>query len=349
MKGRLVAWDLFRILQIISIVHFHVHDAFIAKDREYTPFLDSVLYSFFLDITRLFTTGGLNLVALSLFIMGYRGLKSDKLKVLLPLFFIGVLILNLAYSFVFSKGFYFEWDIYHYLLVTIFIVFLLDVYARAYSGAVFICSFFLCLVPWWSLNLHFNNSILQQIFVGHCGLQTIGIWSLLPWIFWASTFWSLGAMLKDRFEKVFFELDIMSLTVLAVASVLLFAVASFEYFYYAPVGPAFSCFVHRPEFLSLSAHLLALIMFFLISINPKLNNFLKPAFKWTSWFYWNRKLALAYITHICVLTITLYWIKVKAFSGLQFLFFVLMQFFVADLITRLLMFMYRKGASYAKT
>ena len=347
MIGRIVLWDLFRILQIFSIVHFHLLEAFISSDIEYPPYLQSYLYLAVASCVRVFSTGGLNLVALSLFIIGYKRINLKKLKFLSVVLFLGILILNLGYSFGFAQNLYFEWDIYHYLLVTIAFIYVLDRYSRKYSGAVLLCSFFLCLFPWWTLSFPFNHKIAHQALIGDCSSVTTGTWAILPWLFWASFFWSFGAIIKDRYLDCVKNLNIFKVGVLGLFSILLYGLASSSYFFHVPVGNTFSCYVHRPEFISFFAHFISLILLLGVSVNRSLNELLKRYFSWTAFFYWNQKLGVTYLFHILFLTLSLYIFDLKIFTGLQFIFFVVFQFMSADLASRLFFKFYQKGLKVA--
>ena len=347
MKDRVVFWDLFRVLQIFSIVHFHLLEAFISNDIEHPPYLQSYLYLAVASCVRFFSTGGLNLVAMSLFIIGYKSINLKKFKILSIILFFGIVILNFGYSFGFSKSFYFEWDIYHYLLVAIVFIYILDVFFRKYAGAILISSFLLCLFPWWSLNFQFNNGLLQQILIGDCTSITTGTWVLLPWIFWSSMFWSLGAIIKDRYLNSFKYMTGFKSGTLYLFSFFLYAFASSEYFFYVPVGNAFSCYVHRPDLVPYFAHFVSLIILLSLSINIHLNVFFKKFFSWTSVFYWNQKLGVTYLFHILFLTLSMYIFDLKNFTGSQFILFVLFQFLIADFTSRVFFVFYKRRSEFA--
>ena len=337
---RVLGWDLFRILQIYPIIHFHTLEAFLYKDLEPVKYFDSALYWLGSSYSRLMSTGGLNIVAISFFIMGVKSLNKKRFKFLIPLLVLGVLALNVAYAYSETGSWYFEWDIYHYLIAMIIIVYIFDHYRR-YAKMLLPVFFFLSIFPFWELNTNFMNKDVEQILVGVCGQDAFGIWALFPWGFWALFFWSLGVFYNESLKKRIEGLPNSFAVVLFVSAIGLYLIASFSHFYYTPVGPGFSCFIHRPPKFSFLMHYFALIFLFTLASSERINIFLTCYFSFLTKFYWNRNFGLTYLSHILVLSLSVLLIDLSKENGGLFIVFVLIQFFAAELMARCAVKLYR--------
>ena len=338
-KDRIVGWDIFRILQIFPMVYLHTLEGFWAMDHEHIGYFSSGLFSLAYFYSHSFSTGGLNLVAISFFIIGIKPHTINKLKYLIPLLCIGILCLNIFYAFFYTGSAYFEWDIYHYLLLMVCLVYILNKYT-SYIKIIFFVSLIGSLVPFWNIDLHiYNNSILEQILIGSCEEEKVGIWFVLPWVFWALLFWSYGVLFKDvKYINKLTNTSNKSFILSAVCvGLFLFFYSSYAYFYYCPVGPSFACYIHRPDFVALLSLLVSLIIIFTIFMNSTVNTVLQKYLYFVSFTKWNTNLGLTYLCHVFLLSISLGYFVPQNYSGTVFVFFVLAQIVAADRLSFLIL------------
>ena len=332
-KKRVIGWDLFRLLQIYPIVHFHILEATFSAASEPESLFNSSLYSIVTAIDKFFTTGGLNIVAVSFFVIGFKSLSVKRFKYLLPILITGVLSLNFIYAYAETGAFYFEWDIYHYLVFMITVVFFLD---RLRKKALYMLPFFflLSIIPFWLLDSSYLPVDIRQIFTGVCGQDAFGIWALLPWAFWALTFWSTGVVFKDNIKLNVEKLNLVQVLGVVGVSIGLYLFASLTYFYDSPTAPKFACYIHRPEFLPFLAHYVSLILLFCFVSHRKLDELLqKYSFSVTK-LYWSKHLGLTYLSHIVLLSLSNIFIDLGVENGTIFIMYIVGHFIAAELSSR---------------
>ncbi|MBX3041266.1 MAG: hypothetical protein KF789_11225, partial [Bdellovibrionaceae bacterium] len=145
--NRLYGFDLIRILSMIAILVLHTNEAVFWTDKHPLP-TDISVYRLVLAFAQIITYSGFTVIALSFLLLG-RGRTLGLGKFILLLLF-GLLTLAWFESDPPFSGFYWEWDIYAFLLCSSVAVFLL---ARVpFLHRWLIPVFFAILwIPFWNL------------------------------------------------------------------------------------------------------------------------------------------------------------------------------------------------------
>jgi hypothetical protein len=212
-------------------------------------------------------------------------------------------------------------------------VFYLDRY-RSHALKLLPLLFALSLLPYWKF-LDFNYvEDIKQILTGVCGQDAFGIWALLPWGFFALTFWALGVVFKEKSQSFFIKFSFKFSLIMVLCSIALYFTASLNYFYHSPTAPAFACYIHRPPIFSYLLHYFSLILFFYFIPQLKINSFLQKYLEFLTKLHWSKHLGVTYLCHIVALSVANIFIDIGVKSGDLFIFYVLVHFFGAEFLSR---------------
>lgn len=293
-QNRYYGLDVVRFLSMVAIVQFHMLESFFYQDQE--MFTRAQSWQVWLHpYSRVLAFSGFTIIALSSFLIGWHVLSTKKWSRLLLLMWAGLFCIASLEA---GKGqwFYFEWDIYPYLLVTFTVIFLLQSYRKLF-GVLAVISFVLLFLPVWdwahSWSLH---GLLRDATFGDCTVSGKGGWALIPWAGMAIFFFELGRWCRESNTiKAFlakgarWEIPVWTVGLLA-------SIPSLGAYYLVPLGPGFSCFVMRKPPIVLWAHLIWIIFFcrlsFLTVANIRLEK--NPFVRLISRSYWSRHFGLCY-------------------------------------------------------
>lgn len=297
--NRLIGLDIIRFISIIAIVTFHANEIIFWQDVH--PLSQSAfpLYRLILSVAQAFPYSGFTVIGISFFLLGLNNFKSFKKLVLFLT--LGVLILAGAQGTPPFLNFYWEWDIYWYLLFSSVAVFVLSNFTRWHPWGVPIF-FVMTWLPAWQVPLT-DYHLLNIALIGICPPDGIGSWPLLPWIAWPCMFYCLGSVYRNhnlvreklstlqKNELIFWGVAI-GITLPALSSM-----------YGNPIGPTFYCHTLRQPPLVFWSHYLWTVFFLRLSLVSEINQKLaqnKITLKISNLF-WSRKFGLSYLTHLLLL------------------------------------------------
>lgn len=299
-KTRFFGFDLLRILSMVAIVTFHVNEAVFWQDQN--PIYDFLwIYRLFSVISQHLTFSGFTIIALSFFLIG-----KSRFKNFLPL--AGFLLLGIAVLASFQEdppftGFYWEWDIYSFLFVSLLFLQGLVLMPRGH----FVVAALAFLATWLPVWRWIPNSadIWSQALVGVCPPEGVGSWPLLPWVAWPILFFCLGrsyaqnsswrtwlATFGRREQGVWLGLLLLSLPL-------------FGGFNWVPIGPHFYCHTLRLDPPVFWSTMIWVIFGMRLSMVKAINDSLGRLswVRWISNLRWNQRFGWAYLVHLPLLGI----------------------------------------------
>ncbi len=283
--------DLLRTLSFFCITTYHSYATFIfvpynPADWAGTPMplIDA--------LPRAFPFSGFTIVAIYAFL---SGLRNRPLPLKRPLIAVipGLLLLMLIYSDFDRWEIFWEWDIYHYLLVSLLSLLLLSrtkalAYAFGALGGV------LLLFPLWNWIPASSLPLpLAHALVGICDSDGRGGWFLLPWIGFPWLFFALGRFWNRLPSVSYRELFFW-------APPLLLGTLTWGSYFGVDIGPGFYCFMFRQPPYVFWGHFLWITFVLRLSATPGAQAFLERfAFlRWLSGLRINRHFGLAYLLQL---------------------------------------------------
>lgn len=297
-ESRIFGFDFIRAISMLAIIQFHANEAVFWTDQH--PLTsDLSLYGPLEFYGRSFSYSGFTIIALSFFLIGRSTLRN-----FLPL--IGFLALGVFTLAAFQhdppfQGFYWEWDIYWYLLAAVCLIQILSRMPRLSIALIPVWLSF-TLFPVWNW-LHFNHRFLQEILIGRCPPEGIGSWPLLPWIAWPLLFYSLGLWFResDAFKKALSSWQRRE--ILIWAPLLLLSLPQWGAFYETPIGPGFYCHTLRQPPVIFWSHFIWVLFFMRLSLVRGVNKRLSESslFRFISGLMWSRAFGLCYLLHLVLL------------------------------------------------
>ncbi len=295
-SDRLVLVDLIRLISFLSIAFFHTYSAVHYKEMDQELWRGKIL-SFAQIIPRLFSFSGFTIVAIFSFLRGW----GPRRKSLAPKFLIlvfGIAILFLTYSNIFANELFWEWDIYHYLIVVMISLYWLEKFPKFILGAG-VAGFLLTWIPFWKVSGQSQFPILfQHAVFGICDSSGRGGWPLLPWIGLPLALFTLGHQTKKANNLSFFPFEIFVWTIF-----LFFSAFHLGAYYHVTVGPNFYCYTMRQEPWIFWCHFLWIVFFLRWSPHPKVVSALRGnrILESISNLMLSRHFALAYLLQLILI------------------------------------------------
>lgn len=296
-KERLSTIDYIRTLSIFPIVHFHLTDLVYYQDKMsaelfYQP--HKLMY----DFSRYMSFSGFTIVYIFCFLLGFNfkesaSLKNTKMKIM----FAGLIALAAVYYFAYQSEAMFEWDIYHFLVLSFLALSLLKSKFNFRVAELALFGLLAC-IPFWTLEV---RTSLAGVFFGNCDLDGTGLWPVFPNIFFVFFGFSLGGFMRINFHKLSERASALLLTV----GTALVAFASLSHFSLTPIGPGFGCYIHRPSALVWVALVLGLTAVFVGGSGKQLNQRVQ-AWRFSSSLKklaWNRSFGMCYLVQWAFLMI----------------------------------------------
>lgn len=317
---RLIGLDLIRFIAIIAITEFHFNEAVFVSDLAVFSWQEGFWYELMSAYARVFSFSGFIIIALTCFLFGltsqFQKLKSKHIPLVL-LLTIGAFVILPLYG---GDGeYFFEWDIYHFLIFNFILLWLLKNRSFKFFAFVGGVSFFILWVPFWELKgLIPMGPLFEEILLGRCENYKIGAWPILPWSGLVGLFYFLGLWAK-KYRK---DLRLMHKWDLLFIPALLASIPFLGSYYSVLIGPSFYCFMNRHEPYIFWSHLIWLIFFIRLSFWDTYNQNLHKLkiVVWISQLKWSTRFGLCYLTHLIIVwfyaNFTTYFLKHPTMAAL---------------------------------
>lgn len=335
-SARLLGVDLVRTVSFLCIAIYHAYATFIYVPYQASAWLGTAM-PLIHALPRALPFSGFTVVAIFSFLAGLRARPISlrrPLLVVLP----GLVLLFLAYSDLAARELFWEWDIYHFLLVALASLLVLSrsaqlTYAFGALGAI------LLLLPLWDwIPAEGLPLVLAHALVGICDTEGRGGWFLLPWIGLPWAFLAMGRLLGARPPLRRAELAAWALPLLA-------GTLTWGAYWGVDIGPGFYCFIFRQPPHVFWGHFLWITFALRLAADPRVQARLErmPLALWLGSLAINRRFGLAYLAHLALLWAGESWLKPGLGPRPAFYLYVLLLLPVTELGTRALERAYAAG------
>ena len=296
-KERLFGIDLLRLIAVLAIVPFHIVEMFFYNDSNVSLRV-GVLMEWVDPYSRVFAFSGFTVVIISFFLLGYKGVSPKKWKFLMKLCIFGTAVL-LAINY--EGELLLEWDIYCYVLISIFLIRFLSFYKKIF----YIVSSFLLFslfLPQEVFHISLGEGHwLYNVLVGDLKSHGAGSWPLIPWLGLALIPYCVGDFLRVNSLQ---NIEFLSLKEALIWSVLLsFSFFFLGGFYHTPIGPGFYQYTFSRPPMVFWSHIIWVIFIVRLSFLKRLNGYFNnnKYFLWISRLQLNQSFFLFYIVHLMIL------------------------------------------------
>jgi hypothetical protein len=297
-ENRFHGFDIIRLLSMIAILVLHTNEAIFWTDLHPLPGEFSI-YRAILSLAQFITYSGFTIIALSFFLIG-KG-RAKNFWPLMLFLCAGILVLASFQADPPFLGFYWEWDIYWFLLASLILIQAIAWIPKFHAWFIPL-AFGMTLIPFWNL-IPNSTDLVSQALVGICPPEGAGSWPLLPWIAWPVLFFCLGSVYKSsqslRNQTATFSKSEFFLW-------LIFLAISTPYwgaFYGVPIGPWFYCHTLRQPPPIFWVHFVWVLFFMRLSLIEKVNAWLSRSaiIRWISNLCWSRHFGATYLAHLPLL------------------------------------------------
>lgn len=290
---RILGIDLIRFVSFYAILVFHLSYGFWADHGHMDVAVDSRWLDPFEIYARALVFSGFTIVVISFFLYGLKPALSKKWNYLWILLLIFLVVWTYATEDVTDA-----WDIYQFLLATVFTIALVKA-LRIPAKVLAFASFVVVSVPFWRLEGLWPNlsPAFEAALWGNCiGQGVRADWPLLPWIAYPLLGFSVGVLVRDN------RADFSSISKaewVAWAIALLGAIPLMGAYYVTPLGTDFGCYVFRRPPLEFWAHQIWIWFFVRVSLTTKVQDQLLAlrAVTWISRRQVNQRFFLVYFLH----------------------------------------------------
>ncbi|MBS1969156.1 MAG: hypothetical protein JSU04_02550 [Bdellovibrionales bacterium] len=279
---RIYGFDLLRIATVLAILYFHVWQFSFFEDVITLPPEISGYHNLTDWVGPVFKYGGLFIVALSFFLIGFKA-KSHHISRFFILI-IGVIGLQILSAEDPADPSTWNWDVYSYLVFSYIFVMLVtkNLYVRL---SLMIASIAVLSIPYevYAPLLKIPDSV-----------QFTG-WNILPWLGLPVLFHSLGLLWREKVPGTFLKLQIYEWPIwIALIATFYFLSPDAGAF---PAGPGFEAFVFKQKPLLFWLHMSAFTFLMRLSLDPRVNQLLSQAkpVEWVSSLRWNQRLGFCYL------------------------------------------------------
>lgn len=288
--------DLVRLLSFFCIVTYHCYSAYIFVPYDSSAWAGTPMFLIH-ALPRSFPFSGFTIVAIYALL---AGLKGQPLSLRRPLLVVvpGLVFLFLIYSDFSRREYFWEWDIYHYLLLALL---MLGVLSRLRDRSVLACGglgALLMLLPLWEwIPASSFPRGLAHVLVGVCDSEGKGGWFLLPWLSLPWIYLALGRALVKHPRLTNRELMIWVLPLAA-------GIFTWGSYFAVDIGPGFYCFMFRQPPYIFWGHFLWVSFALRASADPRIQGWLAGSrfVKILSGLELNRHFGLAYLVHLLILS-----------------------------------------------
>jgi len=292
---RLFLLDIFRYVLVFAIVAFHLYEFTFDSDAfpiEFSKFLIFDKVSF---ICRFLTFGGQSLIALSVFLLGFKQIDNSKLIKLFLIFALGYIAVVFSFYDVENRKLI-DWDLYPFLIISFLSILILQKYA-------FLVKYFciigvsLFLLPYRELAMALTESWAKEAIFGICHNDHFTSWPLVPWIGMIWIFYGLGELAMKHHDVL---KKITKMEVIVYSVILFVAIPQLRYFGSVPVSSRLYCFVQLAPPLVTASFLALTLIVIRFSLVHNINQFIGDR-KYLNFFtqsFWSQNLGIAYIVHL---------------------------------------------------
>lgn len=300
---RFHGFDLIRLLSMMAIVTFHSNETVFFTDA--SPMVNGTIYPWLQAVAKHLVFSGFTVVALSSFLYAVREPPAQTWYRLFALLTGGIFVLAWLAGDAGAFSFFFEWDVYGYLLVTLATLFAIRK-SRALVRVFGVVGFGLLWIPIWNL---IPVSVSEDRFwfralVGVCDTKGGGGWPLLPWSGLMWMFYALGRewILNER-RRADFEAGIGRAEGVVWLLILGISIPFLGGYATMPWGGGFGCYVYRKPPLVFWGHFIWVVALMRVSVVTGVNDALSrlTAVKWISRLEWSRHFGRCYLLHLIFL------------------------------------------------
>ncbi len=302
-RARYFGIDLMRFISMMAIVMMHSHGIVFFTDTIYFSY-DQSVFLWLSPFGRFFSISGFTIVATTSFLYGRKSLGKMK-RGLMWLLLAGIFLLFLFYGRANAhEGFFFEWDVYHLILVGFLAV-------RAAKPrpkilyALGIVGFSLLWVPFWRVQNHWDvSSWLKEILIGCCYPhgEHVANWPIFPWVGLIWFPYVLGHWVKNHRESFwpFGRGEWIGWGVL-----LLISIPNLGAYYHTPIGDNFPCHMFRQPVWVFWSHFIWILFGIRSSLTPGFQRSLESSAiaRFISKLNWSRRFGLSYFIQLYLLLI----------------------------------------------
>lgn len=285
---RWIGIDLLRTLSFLAIVIFHTANAVFPEGAPYENWRGT-FFEWQQIYARVIPFSGFTIVAIHSFLFGIKEESQSKWR--WKWIFLGAVILFFSYGDPLQGDFFWEWDIYQYLIFAFAALYLCTKWRRSIF-LLGILSFLFLWIPFWKFPSEFLPEIARHALVGVCDEEGRGGWPLLPWIALPVCFFSWG-----RLQNIF---ALEKKEVFLWCTLLLFSVPFLGAYFPVDTGKGFYCYVFRQELWIFWAHFLWVAAMLRWAVKRP-QDFSNKLFRWISRWRMNRYFVWAYLLHLVLL------------------------------------------------
>lgn len=323
-RERYYGIDILRLIWLLAIIYFHcLENFFYSNEMALEPGFSFSYYASFL--VRCLVFSGFAIVTLSSFLLGWIKMGFRKWCTLMGILALGALFLSWLQG-TETQPFFFQWDIYNFHFASFALIAVLQIRMRLlYSVTLLLLP--LLVFPIWQWDYLFDfNASLKDILLGDCSInEGYGSWPLFPWLAIPLAMYSAAKWIQSHpnVKKRFHAPEKQELWIWG--ALLLASLPWLGGYYWTPIGPDFSCYVHRRPPIEFWSQWLWVLFLMRISFIEKVNEVLKPnkTIQFLSSLQWSKNMGLAYALHFIFLNIGYNWADEFRRQGLYLdLFFV---------------------------
>lgn len=316
-KTRYLGIDLLRLIWLFAIIYFHTLETFF-YNNDYVLSLGDSLFSFFQYPVRALTFSGFAIVSLSSFLLGWITMGKKKWATLMGVLALGALFLSWLEGDE-QQMFYIQWDIYYFHFASFALIAVLQVRRWLLYGAT-VLTLPLLFFPVWSWDYLLNDyGYLKDLLLGDCSRQIgQGSWPLLPWIAIPLIMYSGAKWIQSHPNIKHAFLYPKKQEWMLWAVVLLASLPWIDGYFWTPIGPDFSCYVHRRPPIEFWSQWVWILFLMRLSFVRSVNDFLHRQ-KWLrpiSNLQWSKNMGLAYALHFIFLNVGHNWTEQYRTHGL---------------------------------
>lgn len=285
---RIYGFDLLRIATVMAILYFHVWQYSFYQDVISLPPEISNYHNLTDWVGVIFKYGGLFIVALSFFLIGFKA-KSHHISrfIILLVGLIGIQILSSDNP---ADPSTWDWDVYSYLVLSYIVVMVIPKNLHLRLGLIAL-SLILLAIPY---------EVYAPLLKIPEATQFTG-WNILPWLALPILYHSIGIIWREKIPGAFFKLKNWEWPVW-LAAIAIFFVAAPDYGSF-PAGPGFEAYVFKQKPLMFWLHFSTFTFLMRLSLDPRVNGLLgkiKPI-EWISSLRWNQRLGFCYLLQFAFL------------------------------------------------
>lgn len=281
-KNRIFGFDLLRIATVLAILYFHVWQFSFYEDVITLPSEISSYHHLTDWVGPVFKYGGLFIVGLSFFLIGFKA-KSHHISRFFILV-IGIIGLQILSSEDPADPSSWNWDVYSYLVFSYIVVMLTTMNLRVRAGLMILSV----------VTLSIPYEIYEPFLKIPDAVQFTG-WNVFPWLAVPVLFHSAGLFWRVKVPGTFLAMPWWEVVIWFVLIAVLFVLSPDAGVF--PAGPGFEAFVFKQKPLLFWFHFSTFIFLMRLSLEPRFNAVLgkiRPV-QWISSLRWNQRLGFCYL------------------------------------------------------